>query len=398
MSDDLFKKEFSKGTVFRDEKSLDHGFVPDELPRRGDDVKQLIHDFRALAQGGDNLSNINVNVLITGNGGVGKTATSRFFASKFAKTCRKRGVRVVDEYFNCLEHRTKSSIYRTLLSKYCYQTGKGYGDDETVKQLEAYLRRQEAHMILVLDEVHMLPPTDILAFLNLSEILGANHSRFSTILVSRPLDWARVKDQRIEGRIRDKLKFTSYSFDDLMEILTYRRSLAFKDGALPDDTLKLIVEIAADTKDARHGIDIMFQAGKKADSEGSSEVTPEMVRLAKDRVFSSFRIDSLDQFKEHEKLAALGVARALKTKDDEAYIVVEDGYDYYRVVCDERGIRPHTITSFRKYLRTLTRYKIVVTETVQARESKRGRHARITVQDIPAARLEEILEKLIDVD
>ncbi len=395
MSDDLFEREFSKDTVFKDEATLDHAYLPNKLPRREKEVARLIHDFRTLIAQEDNIANMSINVLITGKGGIGKTATSRYFCDRFTKNCRKSGHKVMHEYFNCLEHRTKSAIYRNLLSKYCYQTGKGYSDDETIKQLEAFLRREKAHLILILDEVHMIPPADVQAFVNLGETLGAGHSRFSTILISRQLDWAKVRNQHIESRLKDKIQYTPYSFDDLLEILTYRCDLAFKEGAVPEEVLKLVVEIAADTKDARHGIDILFQAGKKADFDGESQVTAEMVRLVKDRVYSTFRIDALDRFKDHELISALGVARALKPKDI-TYILVEDGYDLYKIACEERSIEPHTITSFRKYVRNLSRFKIIMSETVQVEDSKRGRHSRITLYDIPATKLEEILTKIID--
>ncbi|GAB4330587.1 MAG: hypothetical protein Kow0069_38200 [Promethearchaeota archaeon] len=395
MSGDLFDEEMFRDSVFKDAKTLDGSFVPEKLPRRKEEVRRLIQDFRPLVQSEENMATMSVNVLITGKGGVGKTATARYFADNFSRKARNSGYRVLWKYFNCLEFRTKSSIYRSLLSDYCLQTGKGYSDDETVLQLRSYLERNRSHALLVLDEVHVLSTQDVQSLVNLGETLGEEGSaRISTILVSRQSDWERVRSQRIDGRMVDHVYFKPYSWDDLYEILSYRRDLAFKSGALEDDVLSFVVDVASETADARHGIQLMLQAGKFADSEGASQVTGEMVRSVKDRVYSTFRADVLNQFKYHELLAALGVARRLRFTD-EPFVLVEDCYEDYVVACEERNEKPHTVTSFRKYLRNLARFKVVLTETVQVEKSKRGRHSRITVEDIPAAKLEELLEKLL---
>lgn len=393
MSEDQFNEIFGK-SVFRDEQTLDHSFVPEKLPHRETELGQLINDFRPLAAREENLSNLSINVLVTGKGGVGKTATVKFFGRGFVSSVRRKGIRVFFEHFNCLNNRTKSSIFRDLLSKYCYQTGKGYSDDETIKQLESFLRRERAHMILALDEVHMLSPDDIQAIVNLNEILGPDHSRFSTILVSRPMDWARVRNERIESRIQDKMRFEPYDHDQLTDIMTYRRRLAFKAGVVSDDVLDLVVTVCTETQDARHGVDILFLAGKTANGKGLDHITSEIVRLVKDRVHSTFRAEALDQFKSHELLAALGIARTLRFTE-EAFVLVDDAYQEYQAACEEHDKRPHTVTSFRKYVRNLDRFKIISSRTVQAEKSKRGRHSQITLTDITAEKLEEYIERIL---
>ena len=50
--------------------------------------------------------------------------------------------------------------------------------------------------------------------------------------------------------------------------------------------------------------------------------------------------------------------------------------------------------SFRKYVRQLNQLKIVTSKTVRIEDAQRGRHLEITLLDIPAPKLAELLDKI----
>ncbi len=52
--------------------------------------------------------------------------------------------------------------------------------------------------------------------------------------------------------------------------------------------------------------------------------------------------------------------------------------------------------SFRKYVRQLTQLKIIASKTVRIEEATRGRHLEITLLDIPANKLAELLEEILE--
>ncbi len=392
MDEDIFEREVFKKSIFREEQTLALSYVPEKLPHRTEDLKRLIHNFRSFF--GKNASPP-VNVLILGKGGIGKTALAKYFAKGIRLTGRNNNVKIYTEYFNCVNFRTKSAILREILSNYCFQTGKGYSDDESLKQIQSYLERENAYLIVTVDEVFVLSDNDIISLVNISETFPQGTARISLILVSRELDWMRFDTERITSRIQDRVNLKSYGRDESREILDYRRRLAFNEGAVPDDVFELIVDATIDTKNIRTGIEMFLSCGRQADGKGEGEVSAEMVRFARDQVYSTFRGELLDQFKVHELLTLQGVTRKLQATKD-TYVVVEDAYNDYRAACEERNIEPHTITTFRKNIRNLTKAKIISGQTKQIAESQRGRHMEITLLDIPAEELEQIIGKMLD--
>lgn len=389
--EDLFQKELFRRSIFRNEEALAPSFLPEKLPHRTAEVKKLIHNFRSLFNSPEAPP---VNILILGKGGVGKTATTRYFTSRITLTARNHNVKLIEEYFNCVNYRTKSAILREVLSRHCFQTGKGYSDDETLKQIQAYLEREQTYMILVVDEVYMLQDTDIISLVNIAETFTQNICRISLILVSRELDWARFETERIMSRVQEKIKFEPYTREETEDILAYRRDLAFRDGVLPEDVFEFIVDATYDTKNIRHGIEMFHSSGKQADAQAEGEISVEMARQARNQVHPTFRGELLDSFKGHELLSLLGIARKLRATGG-SYVVVEDAFEDYCAACEERGVEPHTITTFRKYIRNLTKSKVLNGQTKQIAESQRGRHMEITLFDIPARELEILLEQML---
>ncbi|HMF34850.1 MAG TPA: AAA family ATPase [Candidatus Lokiarchaeia archaeon] len=390
--DDIFQTEiYGKKSVFRNEQSLSPKFIPEKLHHRETELKTLIHNYRDLFKIEDAAA---VNILILGKGGVGKTTTANYFAKGITLTARNNNVKLITEYFSCVNYRTKSAILREILSRHCFQTGKGYSDDETLKQIQAFLDRENAYLIILIDEVYHLPDADIMSLVNISETFRDENPRISVILISREQDWARFETERIVSRIQEKILFQPYNREETEDILASRRDFAFREGVMNDEVFEFIVEATFDTKNIRHGIEMFRDVGKQADAKGEDEITVEMARYARNKVHPTFRGELLDQFKGHELLSLLGVVRKLRSID-EPFVVVEDAYADYCSACEERGIEPHTITTFRKYIRNLTKSKVLNGQTKQIAESQRGRHMEITLFDIPASELETILVEML---
>ena len=94
-------------------------------------------------------------------------------------------------------------------------------------------------------------------------------------------------------------------------------------------------------------------------------------------------------------LALYGIVRSL-ISNEEPFTLVDDAYDYYVVVCENYEIEPHVKMSYRKYIRQLSQLKIISSKTVRIEEAQRGRHLQITLLDIPAPKLAELLEDIFE--
>ena len=392
MDEDTFRKEFSKKSVFKSASSLDSSYVPPMLYCRDDVVKTLIYNFRRILEEPEPLS---INCLLLGKGGVGKTVTAKYFGRNFRAIALEAEINVFIEYYNCINFRSKSKIIRELLAKYTHGSGRGFSDDEALKLILTKLNRNNGYMFLIIDEVHLLKPDDILALLDIAETFGHQNAKLSILLISRSTDWMRIETERILSRLNEKIKLKPYDFDDAMLILQYRSELAIKEYVIDDELLNMVAQIVVEHQNMRHGIEILRKSGLYADKESLTKITADVIREASNEVYPTFRGEIIDQLNEQELFALYGIVRSLINKD-EPFTLVDDAFEEYGVVCENYSVEAHVKMSYRKYIRQLNQLKIISSKTVRIEDAQRGRHLQITLLDIPAPKLEELLEDLFE--
>ncbi len=392
MDEDEFRKQFKKKSVFRQASSLDLSYVPEKLYCRDEALKSLIFNYRRILEEEEQPS---INCLILGKGGVGKTCTARFFGRTFRTIAIENDVNLFIEYFNCINFRSKSKIIRELLAKYQHGSGRGFSDDEALKLILSQLIREQGYMLLVIDEIHLLKPDDVLALLDIAETFGHQNAKLSLLLISRSKDWMKIENERILSRLNEKLPLKPYDFDESMQILKYRSEKALKENIIDDELLTMVSQIVVDHKNMRHGIEILRKSGSYCDKEGLDSISADIIREASNDVYPTFRNDIVDELKDQEILALYGIARSLINKD-EPFTLVDDAFEDYNAICENYSIEPHVKMSFRKYVRQLTQLKIVTSKTVRIEEATRGRHLEITLLDIPTTKLAELLEDILE--
>lgn len=392
MDEDEFRAHFKKSSVFRQASTLDLSYIPDKLYCRDDVIKSLIFNFRRIL---DEKEQPSINCVLLGRGGIGKTVSAKYFGKNFRTIALENDVNLFIEYYNCINFRSKSKIIRELLSKYTHGSGRGFSDDEALKQILTKLIRDDAYMLLIIDEVHLLKPDDVLALLDISETFGHHNAKLSLLLISRSTDWMKIENERILSRINQKLKLKPYDFEDSMLILQYRSDLAFKENVIDDDLLTMVAQIVVENKNMRHGIEILRRSGLHADKEGFERISADIIREASNDVYPTFRGEIVDELKDHELFALHGIANSL-INNDKSFTLVDDAYSDYEEVCELYDFEPHVKMSFRKYVRQLNTLKVIASKTVRIKDKERGRHLEITLLDIPARKLLELLDGIFE--
>ena len=392
MDEDEFRKQFMKKSVFRQASSLDLSYVPEKLYCRDEALKTLIFNYRRIMEEKEQPS---VNCLILGKGGVGKTCTARYFGKNFRTIAIEKDVKLFLEYFNCINFRSKSKIIRELLAKYQHGSGRGFSDDEALKLILSQLIREKGYMLLIIDEIHLLKPDEVLALLDIAETFGHQNAKLSLLLISRSKDWMTIENERILSRLNEKIRLKPYDFDESKQILKYRSEIALKENVIDEELLIMVSQIVVDHKNMRHGIEILRKSGSYCDKEGLDRTTADIIREASNDVYPTFRNDIVDELKDQELLALYGIVQSLINKD-EPFTLVDDAFEDYNVICENYSIEPHVKMSFRKYVRQLTQLKIVTSKTVRIEEATRGRHLEITLLDIPVIKLEELLGDILE--
>jgi cell division control protein 6 len=392
MDEDAFRKQFNKKSVFKQLGSLDKSWVPENLYCRDDALHTLIVNYRRILEEEEQPS---INCLILGKGGVGKTCTARYFGKNFKTIALEKDVKIFIEYFDCINFRSKSKIIRELLAKYTHGSGRGYSDDEALKLILTKLIRDKGYMLLIIDEVHLLKPEEVLAFLNIAETFGHQNAKLSILMVCRGTDWMKIENERILSRLNEKISFEPYNFEESMKILEYRSDIALKEYVIDNELLTMVAQIVVENKNMRHGIEIIRKSGLYCDKEGLEQISADIIREASDDVYPTFRAEIIDDLKDQELLALHGIVRTL-INNGTPFALVDDAYEEYQSICEGYSIEPHVKMSFRKYVRQLNDLKIIASKTVRIEDATRGRHLEITLLDIPAKKLAELLESVFE--
>ncbi|MCK5588658.1 MAG: AAA family ATPase, partial [Candidatus Lokiarchaeota archaeon] len=332
---------------------------------------------------------------ITGTAGVGKTAVARYCGKHIENAAKKKGIAIKFILYNAHTFRTKTSILRNLLTDHFNVTARGFSDEEILGMLVKRLEKDDMRLIITLDEANLLGSDEILSIIHASEVFGIGRSRISTIIICRRTEWRAILNAPLSGHIHDQINIPGYTRDELVDILTYRAQLAFNPGVISEEIIEMVAEIASQTQNARHGIEILLRAGKMADYEHNSEINAENVRRAKVGVYPELRPDVLDDLNDHELLTALGLARRLKHHGITA-TTINEAYKYYQIACEEKGFKAQSMSAFRKYVSHLDSVGIIGKAVGPLGRGRRGRRARITLYDLPATVLEERVLKILE--
>ena len=392
MGENIIEKALLGASVFKNEETLHPAFIPPELPNREEQLVRLGHDFKPLLNTEGAYA---VNVAVVGKPGTGKTVSIRYFGRGLEKAAAKRGIKVRFEYYDCFMFRTKSAILRDLLTERFKVTSRGFSDEEITTMINRRLSRENIRLVLCLDEAYLLGQ-DLLSIIHASEVAKHGQAFISTLIACRVVDWQNTLSFPLSGRLHDRIDMPSYTEEELFKIMQYRAELAFHKGVVPDEILKMVSTISASTENARHGIEMLYLAGKAADRHSIRPITPELIRRAKQEVYSELRSDVLYGLRDQEILVLAAVSRQLKLEKSGSTTIAKV-YENYQLICEEFGVKKQALPTFRKTIDALVSLGIIGKIVESIGDGRRGRRARLALMDIPVEvfdeRVSEILQR-----
>jgi cell division control protein 6 len=384
-------------SVFKDESKLDINYIPQKLPHRETQHRLLMEFFNFILRCPEKMSQ---RVILTGDVGTGKTALAQHFGANITSEANKRGMKFRYVHVNCREYRGTLSpiLHRAVTVFRPNYPARGYGAEEILGTLMQVLDEENAHMILTLDEFDSLIEKEgsdaVYKLTRLQEMRQGKPQRLSFIFIMRDLKAVEQLDESAKSTLqRSIVRLERYGKPQLVDILNDRVAMAFELGAVPEDVVDLISELAfTETGNARFGIELLWRAGKYADASDAGVVEAECIRNAVSAIVPSLRRSELASLGLHEKLFLLAVARYFKENED-AFVSIGEVEKAYAVVCEEFDETPNGHTQIWNYVQYLAKLGVLKAEvgTVETR----GRTNRISLPTIPAVELErEMSESL----
>jgi cell division control protein 6 len=381
----------SAHSVFKDESKLDINYIPPQLPHRETQQRLLFEFFNFILRCPDRMAQ---RVILTGDVGTGKTALAQRFGANLTSEANKRGIKFRYVHVNCREFRgsLQPILHRAVSAFRPNFPARGYGAEEILATLMQVLDEEETHLILSLDEFDSLIEKEgsdaVYKLTRIHEMRQGSPQRLSFIFIMRDLKAITPLDESAQSTLqRSIIQLERYGKPELIDILTERVGLAFERGAVPEDVVDLVAELAySETGNARFGIELLWRAGKYADAQDASYVAAECVRLAVSNIIPSMRRSELLSLGFHEKLLLLAIARYFK-ENDSAYVSLAEAEQAYGVVCEEYEVEPNSHTQLWKYIQYLASLGVLKTEV--ATLETRGRSTKVSLPTVPAGELEK---------
>ncbi len=398
----LVEEALDSSSVFKDESKISLEYVPASLPCRKNELLTLTQLFRSLIERPGEASQ---RVLIKGKVGTGKTSLAKRFGQDFERVAQTRNANIRYVHVNCRIDGSFFNILKNIIRDQFKQTfpERGFSSEEALQILISILDEEDAHLVLVLDELESLIEKEGSGPLySLSRIQESrppdSAQRLSLICIFRVPQCKgalRSLDPSTRGTLGHRvIDLDEYDSKELLEILNYRIKEAFKENAVLDETVSLIADIASqpDFGSARAAIELTYLSGKCADGLGSTMVLPMHVRTVQPNLSLAIKVGDLKALKEHEKLMLLATARILACNPEEAYVDMGKAERMYSAVCEEFGRKNRRHTQVWKYIQSLSSLGLVTTKI-----SGSGIRGKTTLIGLPfsAGDLERELSRML---
>lgn len=309
--DEIFQRAKQGRALFQNRDALSPDYVPDKLPFRENQTKQVAQ-ILAPALHGSKPSNL----LLYGKTGTGKTAVARLVVERLhtQDASRKIATCYVNSRIAGTEYRTLAKVADSLpLQERDKIPGTGLSIGTVLDRIFSTIKDNQIHFILVLDEIDYLVNTygdDILyQFTRAGEHVDPGF--FTIVGISNDLRFKDELDPRVLSSLgEEELVFPPYTTEELYTILSARAKIAFRPDVVPNAVLNLCAALAgSEHGDARRAVDLLRVAGEIAEREGKHEVTEDCIRKASERVESSRIDDAMRSLPIQNKLILLTASR-----------------------------------------------------------------------------------------
>ena len=338
--DDVFTKSVNNVKIFRDREVLRHDYLPDKLPHRDEQIRQIGETMAPVLKGARGS-----NVFIYGKTGTGKTAATKYVLNYLEIKAKEFNAPVKFCYINCRLAGTEYRVFASL----CQRIGisvpfTGLSVGEVFDRFQEGLDGSKILLIVVLDEIDALIKAHgdnlLYELTRINETL--RKSKTSLTGISNDLRLKEFLDPRVFSSLsEEEIVFSPYNAGELKNILSERAKLAFHDGALSDGALSICAALAAaEHGDARRALDLLRVAGEVAERRGVNIVIEEHVREAEKHIEHNRVIEALQNLPLHSKLAVLSIHHLREA--DTNRVITGEIYEVYLELCGELGVTPLT--------------------------------------------------------
>jgi len=279
----IFRAARGENKIFRDEAALLPDYLPEELPGREREVRELVYCLQPASE-----NRQPEHALLYGPPGTGKTTCARYVLKQLSEY----SARPLPIYINCWESPSRFAILSELASALGEMLPRrGIAADEILSRVFEIAKKDERIPIVVLDEADRLEASsDGVQILYDLCRAGELHSlKTAVIAITNDEEFHTRLDARVRSSfVQHTHKFSAYLVPQLKEILGQRAGKAFFEGALSEDVVPLCAAVAVNRGgDCRVAFALLRAAGKAAERENAARVEVKHVRATQDEALAA---------------------------------------------------------------------------------------------------------------
>ncbi len=378
MAKDIFQQELKKEKIFLNKEVLSPHYVPEELPHREAEVKEITKIIAPVLR-----KHKPDNIFIYGKTGTGKTCVVKYVLRKlreFIENPKKNvsQVKVRAVYMNCKVRNTKYQVLlhalesgelnspefqSTPLMDRNDNTLTGIDPANLYDRLYRVVEKNDLNLILVLDEIDMVSKglNDLIYLLTrINDDL--EKGRVSLVGMSNDIRVIKNLDPRTKSTLcQEERIFKPYNALELKTILKQRTNAGFKAGAISKEVISKIAAFAAQDGDARYALRLLKKTGELAEESNARKIKMEDVEKAKSAVEEDIMSEAISTLPEHQQIVIYSIANlALKGGKYKRLSGISSGdlftgevYESYEENCRSLQRNPRTLRQFSEYLNEL---------------------------------------------
>ncbi len=303
-------------TVFKSRARLSSKYVPERLPHRDLQLRQLRELFSDIYDGAPFFK----VVQLIGSMGAGKTSTALVFSRRLK--LEVRGAEPLYVNLRMLNEPSPFLVYAALMSELGGRPSRSLSAGELLLRLVGLIKRGGRIYVIIVDEADELVGSRSLrggnVVYSLSRLPELGVSNVSgVVFISRRDDWAASLSSEVRSSMGSLIvRFPRYSRSQIRDILWYRVSEAFREGAIGEEVVDYVADVAVNylEADLRKALDLLLYAGMVADLEGARRVTLDHVVKALKSVLDAAFVspEVISALSLHEKIALYAAILALE--------------------------------------------------------------------------------------
>lgn len=321
--DKLLNDAIKGNSLFKNRQVLQTKFEPEVILHRDEELAKVTQALLPILK-----KSRPSNLLVYGKPGTGKTLVVSRVLSKIEKKVENSEFPIKLFYANAKDEATIYGLLVSLGSKLGLDLPTtGLSISIVLTKILETIKQNSINAVFVIDEIDYLAELasktgrDILYNLTRANERLRTGGSLTLIGISNLLNFKEKLDPRVISSLsEEEVIFTSYSVDQIKEILSERIKDAFVNDAVEVAALNLCAAMAGQEHgDARRAIDFLRVAGELAEREQANTVNEDHIRRAAQKMEEEKEITALNGYPLHEKLLIVAVMRTNGAATGEVY-------------------------------------------------------------------------------